>query len=236
MHRNQFAPLKEEAGSPMSSVISVTPTELGASVELAKPDKEWMNLQSWTLPPDVQSLDARSEFDRCESTLLKAESDLGFDVGMAAMRPADVLRSTAHIAEESTGYPFSDPGGWVVFTQILSQLVDRRQEFAGARTVYLIVVDSRLPNLVDYWPAFQPWWTSREQIFGPHKEVTRLVWEPCQCRKRRSACTALGRSLCIASCPVFVSNHSHCKWIRTVYQSHSSIEFWVLLAGLLSVH
>ena len=56
--------------------------------------------------PDVQSLDARSsEFDRCESTLFKAESDLGFDASMAAMRPADVLRSTAHIAEESTGYP-----------------------------------------------------------------------------------------------------------------------------------
>ena len=101
MHRNQFAPLKEEAGSPMSSVISVTaPTELGATVELAKPDKEWMDLQAWTLPPAAQSLDARrAEFDRCESTLLKAESDLGFDVSMAAMRPADVLRTTAHIAE-----------------------------------------------------------------------------------------------------------------------------------------
>ena len=45
MDRNQFAPLKEEAGSPMSSVISVTaPTELGATEEIAKPDKEWMDL------------------------------------------------------------------------------------------------------------------------------------------------------------------------------------------------
>ena len=89
-------------------------------MEIAKPDEGWMDLQSWTLPPDVQSLAVRrSEFDRCESTLFKAESDLGFDVGMAAMRPADVLRSTAHIAEESTGYPFSDPGGRVSFTQIL---------------------------------------------------------------------------------------------------------------------
>ena len=107
MHRNQFAPLKEEAGSPMSSVISVTaPTELGATVELAKPDKEWMDLQSWTLPPAAQSLDARrAEFDRCESTLLKAESELGFDVSMADMRPADVLRTTAHIAEESQWIP-----------------------------------------------------------------------------------------------------------------------------------
>ena len=35
---------------------------------------------------------------------------------------------------------------------------------------------SRANKIVDYWPAFQPWWTSREQIFGPHKEVTRLVW------------------------------------------------------------
>ena len=67
MHRNQFAPLKEEAGSPMSSVISVTaPTELGATVELAKPDKEWMDLQAWTLPPAAQSLDAR----RADSTVV----------------------------------------------------------------------------------------------------------------------------------------------------------------------
>ena len=63
---------------------------------------------------------------------------------MAAMRPADVLRTTALISEESSGYPFSDPGGWVDFIQILSQLVSRRQEFADARTVYLIV-ESRLP-------------------------------------------------------------------------------------------
>ena len=82
MLRNQFALLREEAGSPMSSVMSVTdPTDLDASMEIAKPDEGWMDLQSWTLPPDVQSLDVRrSEFDRCESTLFKAESDLGFDV------------------------------------------------------------------------------------------------------------------------------------------------------------
>ena len=61
MDRDQFAPLKEEAGSPMSSVISVTaPTELGATVELAKPGGEWVDLQAWTLPPAAQSLDARS--------------------------------------------------------------------------------------------------------------------------------------------------------------------------------
>ena len=62
-----------------------------------------------------------------------------------------------------------------MFTQILSQLIDRSQDFLGARTVYLIV-DSRLPHSVDYWPAFQPWWASREQLVGPHKEVTRMVW------------------------------------------------------------
>ena len=98
---------------------------------------------------------------------------------MAAMRPEDVLRSTAHIAEDSTGYPSSDTGGRVLFTQILSQLIDRSQDFLGARTVYLIV-DSRLPHSVDYWPAFQPWWASREQLVGPHKEVTRMVLVPHQ--------------------------------------------------------
>ena len=68
-----------------------------------------------------QSLDDRRvEFARFESTLFKVESVLGFDEGMAAMRPADVLRSTAHISEDSTGYPSSDTGGRVFFTQILS--------------------------------------------------------------------------------------------------------------------
>ena len=58
MHRNQFSLLREEAGSPMSSVMSVTdPTDLDASMEIAKPDEGWMDLQSWTLPSDVQSLD-----------------------------------------------------------------------------------------------------------------------------------------------------------------------------------
>ena len=90
----------------MSSAMSVTaPTDLDASIEIAKPDEG-----GWTGSRGhfrrMSNLDVRrSEFDRCESTLFKAESDLGFDVGMAAMHPADVLRSTAHIAEESTGYP-----------------------------------------------------------------------------------------------------------------------------------
>ena len=80
--------------------------------------------------PDNPALDdRRAEFDRFESTLSKVESDLGFDKGMAAMRPEDVLRSTAHIAEDSTGYLSSDTGGRVFFTQILSQLNDRSREF-----------------------------------------------------------------------------------------------------------
>ena len=177
MSPNQFAALKEEAGSPMSSAFSVSdPNDLDVSMEIAKPEEGWMDIQSWTSPQDNQSLDDRRvEFARFESTLSKVESDLGFDEGMAAMRPEDVLRSTAHIAEDSTGYPSSDTGGRVLFTQILSQLIDRSQDFLGARTVYLIV-DSRLPHSVDYWPAFQPWWASREQLVGPHKEVTRMVW------------------------------------------------------------
>ena len=39
------------------------------------------------------------------TTLLKAESDLGFDASMAAMRPADVLRTTAHIAKRVVDTP-----------------------------------------------------------------------------------------------------------------------------------
>ena len=179
MSHNQFAALREDAGSPMSSVLSASdPNDLDVSMEIAKPEEGWMDIRSWTSRQDNQSLDDRRvEFARFESTLFKVESVLGFDKGMAAMRPADVLRSTAHISEDSTGYPSSDTGGRVFFTQILSQLIARSQDFLGARTVYLIV-DSRLPHLVDYWPAFQPWWASREQLVGPHKEVTRMVWYP----------------------------------------------------------
>ena len=107
MPPNQFAALKEEAGSPMSSVFSVSdPNDLDVSMEIAKPEEVWMDIQSWTSPPDTPALDdRRAEFDRFESTLSKVEGDLDFDKGMAAMRPEDVLRSTAHIAEDSTGSP-----------------------------------------------------------------------------------------------------------------------------------
>ena len=110
---NRFAALRDDAGSPMSSVLSTTgPNDLDVSMELANPEEEWMDMQTWISPQDHQSLgDRRAGFDQLESTLIKVESDLGFDKGMAAMRPADVLRSTAHIAEDSMGYPFSDPGG-----------------------------------------------------------------------------------------------------------------------------
>ena len=151
------------------------------------------------------------------------------------MRPADVLRSTAHIAK-STGYPFSDPGGWVVFTQILSQLVDRHQEFAGARTVYL--VDSRLPNLVDYWPSFQPWWTSREQIFGPHKEVTRLVWYHVNAESGVQHVPHIwaGVFVLLVARFLFPPFTLH-WWTRTVCQPHSEIEDLTLLSKLqMSAH
>ena len=161
----------------MCSVLSApNPDDLDVSMEITKPEVGWMDMQAWTSPQGDQSLDNRRlEFARFEATLSKGKSVLGFDKGMAPMRPADVLRSTAHIPEDSTGYPFSDTGGRVIFTQILTQLIACKNDFLGAHTVYLIV-DSRLPHSVEYWPAFQPWWASREQIVGPHKEVTRLVW------------------------------------------------------------
>ena len=97
---------------------------------------------------DVQFLDVRrSDFDRCASTLFKAESDLGFDVvwePCAQQMSCGLLLILLKIAQA-----FSDMGGRVSFVQLLNQLITRRQDFASARTVYLIV-DSRLPNLVDY--------------------------------------------------------------------------------------
>ena len=86
----------------------------------------------------------------------------------------------------------------------------RRQECAGARTVYLIV-DSRLPNQVDYWPAFQPSWTSREQIFGPHKEVTRLVWYHVNAESGVQHVPHIWAGVfALLVAPVPVSNHSYC--------------------------
>ena len=96
----------------MSSVLSApNPDDLDVSMEITKPEV------AWTSPQGDQSLDNRRlEFARFEATLSKGKSVLGFDKGMAPMRPADVLRSTAHIPEDSTGYPFSDTGGRVIFT------------------------------------------------------------------------------------------------------------------------
>ena len=58
-------------------------------------------------------------------------------------RPADVLQTTAHVAEESIGYPFSDPEGRsssLTFFQLVSP-----------PPVYLIV-DSRLIKLITGQP------------------------------------------------------------------------------------
>ena len=79
-HLISFAALKEEAGSPMSSVVSVSdPNDLDVSMEMAKPEEEWMDIQSWTLCGYSALDDRRAEFDRFESTLSKVEGDLDFD-------------------------------------------------------------------------------------------------------------------------------------------------------------
>ena len=71
----------------MSSVVSVSdPNDLDVSMEMAKPEEEWMDIQSWTLCGYSALDDRRAEFDRFESALYKVASDLGFDQSMAAMR------------------------------------------------------------------------------------------------------------------------------------------------------
>ena len=56
-------------------------------------------------------------------------------------------------------------------------MLEFRAEFDNADLVYLIV-DNRLPEEVDFWPAFQPWWASRIMHTGPNPESTALVWFP----------------------------------------------------------
>ena len=47
MSHNQFAALKEEGGSPMSSVFSVSdPNDLDVSMQIAKPEEGWMDIQA----------------------------------------------------------------------------------------------------------------------------------------------------------------------------------------------
>ena len=79
MTHNQFAALREDAGSPMSSALSASdPNDLDVSMEIAKPEEGWMDIRSWTSPQDNQSLDDRRiEF----AQLFKVESVLGFDNG-----------------------------------------------------------------------------------------------------------------------------------------------------------
>ena len=85
---NQFTPRESKAGSPMSSVISVTAPELGAS--LTSPTRSgWICSRGpFHLPHNLLMLG--DQFDYCESTLLKAESDLGFD---ASWRPCALQMS-----------------------------------------------------------------------------------------------------------------------------------------------
>ena len=131
MPPNRFAALRDDAGSPMSSMLPTTGPNLDISMEIAKPEEGWMDMQTWISPQDHQSLeDRRAGFDQFESTLIKAENDLGFDKGMAAMRPADVLRSTAYIAEDSTSQIHVDP----IPSHLKSTSHNSRRVLAGAQT------------------------------------------------------------------------------------------------------
>ena len=128
---------------------------------LASQPHHWIDPTSWSTPSQERSIEAlRAEYRRFESTMIKNESVLGFDVNLPSMRPADVVRTTPHFEETSTGYPTASEGGRVDFAVLISRMLEFRSEFDNADLVYLIV-DSRRPEEVDFWPAFQPWWASR---------------------------------------------------------------------------
>ena len=88
---------------------------------------------------------------------------------------ADVVRSSAKDPADSVGYDTSSPGGRIEFELIISKLLAQQSVFKDAHTVYMIV-DSRLPQDVDFWPAFQPWRASRVSYAGVHGETTALLW------------------------------------------------------------
>ena len=91
----------------MSSVMSVTaPTELDASVEIASLTKSgWPCSRGHFLTYNLLMLGDQNS--TVVNPPLKAESDLGFDVGMVAMRPADVLWSTAYSSATGRVHPDS---------------------------------------------------------------------------------------------------------------------------------
>lgn len=172
--QNPFAALGGVDESPRSSVFTCVDTD--AIAEISKPDVFWMDDGLWCLPDGHHSsAQLREELTRFDSTPVKVGTFLGFDTEMQPFRPADVVRTSPHSPEESSGYLMAGDGGQVAFGHIIQHLLKQRQDFEGAQTVYLIV-DSRLPKDVDFWPAFQPWWQSRVQLIGRHRETTRLCW------------------------------------------------------------
>ena len=63
--------------------------------DFGKPATHWIDPTSWSTPLQERPIEAlRAEYRRFESTMIKNESVLGFDVNLPSMRPADVVRTT----------------------------------------------------------------------------------------------------------------------------------------------
>ena len=102
-----------------------------------------------------------------------------------------------------------------------------------------LIVDSRLPHLVDYWPAFQPWWASREQLGhwrpGIFSKSCELIMRHVRNKRTKIArIEPTNRVTGVTNAKGPVASGEEINWLNVHYERVQS-ECFFLLAKLLFV-
>lgn len=57
---------------------------------------------------------------------------------------------------------------------IITRLLKVKRVFDSVAAIN-IIVDSQLPEAVEYWSAFAPWWNSRRKLVGSNRDRGSMV-------------------------------------------------------------
>lgn len=76
---------------------------------------------------------------------------------------------------DSKNYHAQNPPATPDLPAVIKRVLQSRALIEPADTIYLLVDNCTLQD-IGFWPAFQPWWSSRRQLFGPAQEYTEVIW------------------------------------------------------------
>lgn len=169
--------------SDASSTVDPLPPAPSAPTPTAQ--KTWMQEEEWNFcPPDDVAVHLQDDIEAALRKVTELSTPLGLDANRyrhqgcssaTKVRFHDVVRTSANEAGDQQGYPAGIPNPGPDLQPVIAKLLEERDKFEAVDVMYLIV-DSRTPEQVDYWPAFRPWWKGRRQLLGPRREITDLFW------------------------------------------------------------